>query len=89
MSVIRYLLVVYLVILVARWIMDLVMMFSRGFRPTGLIAALFEFVFTMTDPPLKFLRRVIPSPRVGNVAVDLSFLVLVIVIQILIRQLPR
>ncbi len=89
MSVIFYLLTFYIVVLFARLIMDYVMAFSRTFRPKGAVAFLFEFVYTLTDPPLKFLRRFIPPLRMGNFALDLSFLVLLIGLQVLRSQVPR
>jgi YggT family protein len=73
----------YLLILMARWVIDLVMAFSRTFRPTGGLVVIFEFVYMTTDPPLKLLRRFIPLLRVGNVQFDLGFLLLVIVIIVL------
>lgn len=60
--------------------MDLILSFSRSFRPTGPLVVLFEIVYTLTDPPLRLLRRYIPPLRVGNVAFDLGFLLLFIVI---------
>lgn len=53
---------------------------SRSFRPTGALVVIFEVVYTLTDPPLRLLRRVIPPLRVGNVAFDLGFLLLFIAI---------
>jgi YggT family protein len=47
------------------------------------MAILFEFVFGLTDPPLKFLRRYIPPLRLGNVAIDLSFIVLILGLNLL------
>ena len=44
-----------------------------------------EAVYTVTDPPLKFLRRFIPPLRLGTVAFDLSFTVLFIVVLVLIQ----
>ena len=60
------------------------MVFSRNFRPTGVLLVLFEVVFTVTDPPMRFLRRFIPPLRLGGIALDLSFLLLFIVTQIAI-----
>ncbi len=66
----------FLLLLFIRAIVDTVVQLSRTFRPTGAAAAFFEFVFTVTDPPLKALRRIIPPLRIGNAAIDLAFLVL-------------
>ncbi|HVT71260.1 MAG TPA: YggT family protein, partial [Trebonia sp.] len=45
-----------------------------------------ETIFTVTDPPLKFLRRFIPSLRLGTVSLDLSFMVLYFVVLILLYE---
>lgn len=50
--------------------------------PRGLVLVLAEFVFTLTDPPLVALRKVLPPVRIGGIALDLAFLVLVLVIYI-------
>jgi YggT family protein len=65
------------------------MAFSRGFRPTGVLLVFFEVVFTITDPPMRFLRRFIPPLRLGGVAIDLSFLLLFILTQIAINYASR
>jgi YggT family protein len=76
-------LLVFLVLLVFRLIMEYVFMFARSYRPTGPVAVGLELCYSVTDPPLKALRRVIPPLRVGRVSLDLSFIVLFIVVQIL------
>jgi YggT family protein len=74
----------FLLCLIARIVIDLLQLFARDYRPTGLVLVLFEVVFTITDPPVKALRRVIPPLRIGAVAFDLAILVLFIGVQILI-----
>ena len=76
----------YWFVLIARVVMSMVLAYSR-YRPSGAAAVAFEFVYTVTDPPVKLLRRFIPDLRVGNFAFDLSFLVLVIVVRILAGEL--
>ena len=83
--VLRYVLTIYLVILVGRMIFGWIQVFARDWRPTGIVLVLAEAIFTATDPPLKFLRRFIPPLRLGMVAMDLSFLVLFIVVLILLE----
>ena len=73
----------YLYILIGRVIIDMVMSFNRSWRPTGVLVALVDLVFALTDPPLRLLRRLIPPLRLGAVSLDLSFLVLLLGIQIL------
>ncbi|MCB0914736.1 MAG: YggT family protein [Actinobacteria bacterium] len=72
----------YILVLFARFAFDLIQMFSRDWTPKGIILVLAEAVYTVTDPPLKFLRRFIPPLRLGGVALDLSFLVLLILLQV-------
>ena len=58
--------------------------------PAWLIKVVAETIFTLTDPPLKFLRRYIPPLRLGTVSLDLSFMVLFIVVLILLQvAVPR
>jgi hypothetical protein len=46
-------------------------------------AAALELVWSVTDPPLKALRRVIPPLRLGTVSVDLASLVLLVIVFVL------
>ncbi len=89
-EVLTYVLTIYLVILIGRMIFGWVQAFARDWRPSGILLVLAESIYTVTDPPLRFLRRFIPSLRLGMVALDLSFMVLFIVILILLDQVvPR
>jgi YggT family protein len=74
----------FLLLLIARMIIGLIMVFARDYQPTGPIVVIFESVMTVTDPPLKALRRVIPPLRIGQVSLDLAFLVLFIALQLLL-----
>ena len=80
-----YALTIYLVLLIGRMIFGWVQVFAREWRPKGIVLVLAEAIYTVTDPPLKFLRRFIPPLRLGMVAMDLSFMVLFIVILILLE----
>ncbi|HLK72196.1 MAG TPA: YggT family protein [Streptosporangiaceae bacterium] len=84
-EVLTYVLTIYLVVLIGRMIFGWVQVFARDWRPTGFVLVLAEAIFTVTDPPLKFLRRFIPPLRLGMVAMDLSFMVLFIVVLILLE----
>ena len=70
------LLSLFLYVLLARIILDYVMMFSRTWRPRGLMLAIVDVIFQITDPPLKFVRRFVPPLRLGQVSLDLAFIVL-------------
>ena len=82
--VLTYILTIYLIFLVGRMIFSWIQMFARQWVPTGILLVIAESIFTVTDPPLKFLRRYIPPLRLGRVAMDLSFMVLFLVILILL-----
>ena len=73
----------YVYVLLARVILDLVQVFSREWKPTGFLLVLAEAVYTLTDPPLKMLRKVIPPLRLGQISLDLGFIVLLIGVQML------
>jgi YggT family protein len=85
--VLVYILSIYLLLLIGRLIFSWIQQFSRSWRPTGIVLVIAEGVFTATDPPLRFLRRYIPSPRIGSVALDLSFMLLFLVIIVLLQIL--
>ena len=82
-------LLVFLILLIFRLVMEYVFAYARSYRPTGPVAVVLELCYTVTDPPLKALRRVIPPLRIGRVSLDLSFLVLFFVVQILLSVVGR
>lgn len=73
-----------IVLLLARFVVDWVQFFARSWRPAGFVAVLCEGIYTVTDPPLRSIRRVIPPIRLGGTMLDLSPMVLLIGIYILI-----
>jgi YggT family protein len=77
---------IYLVVLIARIVVDYVFMFARDWRPGGIVLVLVEAIYTVTDPPIKLLSRIIPSIRVGqfDFQITVVFLLLFILIRILI-----
>ncbi len=83
------LLQLFFVLLIIRLVIDYIQMFARSWRPSGPVLVLAEVVYTVTDPPLRALRRVIPPLRLGSVSLDLSFLVLILAVQVASRLLGR
>jgi YggT family protein len=79
---------VAIVVLFARFIIDWVMVLARSWRPRGFVAVLCEGIFTVTDPPLRAVRNVIPPIRMGGAMLDLSPMVLLIGLYI-IREVVR
>jgi YggT family protein len=82
-SILSSVLLVFLVLLFARFVVDWVMVLARSWRPSGLVAAGLEVVYATTDPPLKAVRRVIPPLNLGAIRLDLGFMVLLIAVYIL------
>jgi YggT family protein len=78
-------LIVYLffLVLLARFVLSAVLQYGRRWQPGRGAAATLEAVWTVTDPPLKALRRVIPPLRIGNVSLDLAFIVLLVILFVL------
>jgi YggT family protein len=74
----------FMYVLFARFIMGMVMTIGRRWRPGRGAAAALEVVWSVTDPPLKALRRVIPPLRLGNVSFDLASLVLLVIVFVLL-----
>jgi YggT family protein len=83
LEVASFALLVFFILLIARLVFDYVMMFARSWRPSGVAAVGLEVVYSVTDPPLKALRRVIPPLRLGNFSIDLGFMVLLFVVYVL------
>ncbi len=82
-QIINFVLFACIVILLARFVLDWVQLLARHWRPSGLVAALCEAIFAITDPPLRAVRKLIPPVRIGQGALDLSPMVLLIGIYIL------
>jgi YggT family protein len=78
-------LLLFWIVLIGRLIFDLVQIFARSWRPTGIVLVIAEAIFSITDPPLNALRRVIPPLRIGGVQFDLAFLILIIAVQLLMN----
>lgn len=82
-QVLDLLLSIYFYILIGRLIFEWIQVFARDWRPSGPILVVAEAIYSLTDPPLKAIRRVIPPLRLGGVAIDLAFLVLILLVSIL------
>ncbi|HEY6737387.1 MAG TPA: YggT family protein [Actinopolymorphaceae bacterium] len=74
---------IFLVLLFVRLVVDWVQFFARSWEPRGPLLVVLEGVYTATDPPLKALRRIIPPLRLGGFALDLSFLLLIVIVYVL------
>jgi YggT family protein len=68
----------FIAFLWVRFIADWVQAFARSWEPRGVALVLLELCYTVTDPPITGLRKVIKPVRIGNFALDLSFLLVMI-----------
>ncbi|WP_129339218.1 YggT family protein [Cellulomonas endophytica] len=67
---------VFFLLLLVRLVLDWVQVFARSWRPTGVVLVVAELTYSVTDPPLRALRRVLPPIGIGAVRIDLAFMVL-------------
>ena len=83
--VLTYVLELYLVVLIGTMIVSWIRAFARDWHPRGVVLVVCETILTLTDPPLKFLRRHIPPLQLGRMRLDLSFMVLFLVLILLLQ----
>ncbi|SDX95836.1 YggT family protein [Modestobacter sp. DSM 44400] len=83
LQILSSVLLVFLILLFARFVIDWVMVLARSWRPQGIVAAGLEVVYATTDPPLKAVRKVIPPLNLGTIRLDLGFMVLLFAVFIL------
>ena len=78
----------FIVVMWVRFIVDLVRMLSREWRPRGVVLVIAEFAYAITDPPVKAVRRVVPPLRAGGAAIDFSWGI-VLVAAIILSYIAR
>ena len=88
-QVLHGLLWLFIALLWIRFIVDWVQMFARSWTPTGPLLVVLEIVYSVTDPPIKALRRVIPPLRLGSIALDLSFIIVLVAAYLLLTVVER
>lgn len=89
-SVIELVLWLYILLILARIVVDWVQMFARSWSPRGFAVVALEVIYTATDPPIRLIRRYVPPLRLGGAALDLSVLFVLLicyVVQYLNQQL--
>ena len=82
-NTILQLLSLFKIALFIRIIVDYVRMFARSWQPNVVLIGFFELIYTITERPMAFVRRFVPPLRLGGVALDLSFIVLLLAIGLL------
>ncbi|GAA1961306.1 YggT family protein [Nocardioides panacihumi] len=84
-QVVYILLWVFWALLWVRFVVDWVQVFARSWQPRGVLLVVLEVVYSVTDPPIKAVRRVIPPLRLGSIALDLGFIVVFFATWLLLR----
>ena len=75
---------------IGRLVVEIVRSFAREWRPVGRTAVGLEMMYRVTDPPVNLLKRLIPAIRIGNISLDLSMMILLLVVYIVMRVVdPR
>lgn len=82
-ALIYLVLMLFQLALIIRIVYDAVQMFARSWRPRRLALILASAVYSVTDPPIRLFRRLIPPLRLGGVSLDLAFLVVFLGVVIL------
>ena len=83
-TIIGLVLRLFIMLLIVRLVVDWIQIFARSWVPRGPVLVVLEGVYSTTDPPVKALRKVIPPLRLGGVALDLSFLAVLLICYILL-----
>ena len=84
-SIVHLVLLLYIFVLFARLILDYIPMFNREWRPKGFGLVAAEAVYTVTDPPIRFFRRIIPPLRIGSISLDFGFSITILIVLILMN----
>ena len=82
-GIVHLVLLIYIFVLFARLILDYIPLFNREWRPKGFGLVIAEAVYTVTDPPIRFFRRIIPPLRIGGLSLDFGFALTMFVVLIL------
>jgi YggT family protein len=88
-TVLNFVLTIFWLLLVSRMVVELIRNFARDWHPRGLLAVVLELIFTITDPPVKLLRRLIPPIPLGGIRLDVSIWVLFLILIVLMSIVQR
>ncbi len=87
-TVAEILLRVYTLVLWVRFVLDWILVLNRNFRPRGPLAVVVELVYSVTDPPIRMFRRVLPPIRLGQISLDLGWMLTMLSCWILLAIIP-
>lgn len=79
-TILYFLLLLYFFVMWGRFALDIVQAYNRSWRPTGGLLVVSELVYTVTDPPIRAVRRALPPLRMGPVALDFGWTIVMLVV---------
>ncbi len=82
-NVLLFALQIFFWLMLIRLVFDWVQVFARSWAPKGPVLVVLEIVYSVTDPPIMFIRRFVPPLRIGSVAIDTSFLIVLVIVYLL------
>ncbi|MDP5025459.1 MAG: YggT family protein [Aquiluna sp.] len=82
-QILGFALQIFFYLMIARFIAELVMSFNRSWRPSGLLLPILDVTYSITDPPLKFVRRFVPPIQLGGISLDLAWTIVLFGVLIL------
>ena len=83
--VIETVLRLFLLLLFARFVVDWVQVFARSWTPKGVVLVILEVIYSITDPPILFIRRFVPPLRLGAIMLDTSFIIVLVLCYLLLE----
>ena len=86
-SILYFIVLIFFIFLIGRLILDWIQVFARDWRPRGVMLVIAEAIYSVTDPPLKALRRILPPLTIGQVQIDLAFIVIFLITSLLLSLL--
>ena len=78
-------LLLFLILLFARFVVDWVQVFARSWTPKGIVLVILEIIYSVTDPPILFIRRFVPPLRLGAIVLDTSFIIVLVIVYLLLE----
>ncbi|SJN08363.1 Possible membrane protein [Leucobacter sp. 7(1)] len=87
-TILKVVLRIYTLVLWVRFVLDWITVLNRNFRPRGALAVAIELVYTVTDPPIRMFRKLLPPIRLGQVSLDLGWMLAMLSCWILIAIIP-
>nr|WP_271207118.1 YggT family protein [Curtobacterium pusillum] len=79
-TILYFLLLLYFFVMWGRFALDMVQAYNRSWRPRGGLLVVSEVVYTVTDPPIRTVRKALPPLRMGPVALDFGWTIVMLVV---------